>query len=975
MDENEDKVILNEDCFISIKNEFYKFKKQLSEKIKSPEICLNKEECYLIEKSSIEQIEKVFNDYEIRKKEKPVNYNVELMPQSFIFINNFVSIIDYLKKDKKFKLINRKVLEIIFDENELKEKNCIEYYTGKNLLLIKYKNENESILLINPLNGNEIQNRIFIILMKNTENNNDLQKLINEKEQYNDKSEEKYNDITIIPYKIYLNIIKLYAHLSYYLKDLPNNKKEIFNQNEDYYLIDKGWLINFSKYYNSLNIEISKDNNLKYNNVENNFKENISLNKKYKYEKELFNKSLNIDGIKPTKKKIFQIIYYSNCYIITSQMMNIIKSIFNINEIDCPRQKIIIMNDNIYLIYSKKVIVGNLNQNFTFNPKYILFYSSSENFESEKEILFNNSIEEYINSNNCDLNNNELQKILRNNNMIAKLVILESDKSIGNQFEPNNEEKMLNNKNEKLETIKNKYGIKNNSINIINDIKNEKNDILKEKNEKAKKKEEKINKKVKEENENEKITPYSIENKIKEYEEIKKSNYDLLNKKNEEKKIDLNDKNINMKKYSEEKEVKLNKELELKKDLNKKKEKLINDKTNIGEKQQEFGKIKENNEKNENKITNDEKAIKENDKIKEGNINKIEEMEKNNTNIGKELEEKNKNKFHLKKENNNKINDYINIIEQKDKTIQELKKRIMDNNNQNEQLISSILDNNNKENEELKKKYDKILNTKNKEIEELKAKYKQYESMIENKNKEYEELKKTNDNQLNKKNEEYKKLNDNYLNNQKLLEKKEEELIKLKDSKIFENNIKEENDNSKLKMNKEINELKEKINELKKELKEEKNKNKILEQNISNLKNNLDEEIKKNQFLLDNKEEKIDKSATKDAFNIIFEKEKEIKILKAKLKRFPFELNEGEKLMSVIFSSSGNSLYQSIICKNTEKFNNVENRLYDIDIYQKYSESENYFLVKGRKINRSKTLEQNGIKDSDIIVLNEIADE
>jgi hypothetical protein len=38
-------------------------------------------------------------------------------------------------------------------------------------------------------------------------------------------------------------------------------------------------------------------------------------------------------------------------------MMNIIKYIFNINEIDCPRQKLIIMNDNIYLIYSKKVIV------------------------------------------------------------------------------------------------------------------------------------------------------------------------------------------------------------------------------------------------------------------------------------------------------------------------------------------------------------------------------------------------------------------------------------------------------------------------------------------------------------------------------------------------------------------------------------------------------------------------------------------
>ena len=79
--------------------------------------------------------------------------------------------------------------------------------------------------------------------------------------------------------------------------------------------------------------------------------------------------------------------------------------------------------------------------------------------------------------------------------------------------------------------------------------------------------------------------------------------------------------------------------------------------------------------------------------------------------------------------------------------------------------------------------------------------------------------------------------------------------------------------------------------------------------------------------------------------------------------------------MSVIFSSSESSFYQSIICKNTEKFNNVENKLYDIDIYKNYSETENYFLVKGKKINKSKTLEQNSINDSDIIILNVITAE
>ena len=132
----------------------------------------------------------------------------------------------------------------------------------------------------------------------------------------------------------------------------------------------------------------------------------------------------------------------------------------------------------------------------------------------------------------------------------------------------------------------------------------------------------------------------------------------------------------------------------------------------------------------------------------------------------------------------------------------------------------------------------------------------------------------------------------------------------------------------------------------------------------------MNEEIKKNKFLKDNLEKRNDINDKELLYNSILEKDKEIKILKTKLSRFPFELNEGEKIMSVIFTSSEQTFYQSIICKNTERFNNVENRLYDI--YQNYSESENYFIVRGRKINKSKNLDQNDIKNSDIIILNEI---
>ena len=102
--------------------------------------------------------------------------------------------------------------------------------------------------------------------------------------------------------------------------------------------------------------------------------------------------------------------------------------------------------------------------------------------------------------------------------------------------------------------------------------------------------------------------------------------------------------------------------------------------------------------------------------------------------------------------------------------------------------------------------------------------------------------------------------------------------------------------------------------------------------------------------------------------NKILEKDNEIKILKSKLSRFPFELNEDEILMSIIFTSSDQNFYHSIICKNTEKFNTLENKLYDM--YSEYSESGNYFLVNGREIKKAETLEQNKINNNDIIVLN-----
>ena len=72
--------------------------------------------------------------------------------------------------------------------------------------------------------------------------------------------------------------------------------------------------------------------------------------------------------------------------------------------------------------------------------------------------------------------------------------------------------------------------------------------------------------------------------------------------------------------------------------------------------------------------------------------------------------------------------------------------------------------------------------------------------------------------------------------------------------------------------------------------------------------------------------------------------------------------------MPVIFQSTDSKIHYALICKNTDKFNMIENMLYDK--YPEYIENENFFTVNGIKINRFKTMEQNKIKYSDIIILN-----
>ena len=256
-------------------------------------------------------------------------------------------------------------------------------------------------------------------------------------------------------------------------------------------------------------------------------------------------------------------------------------------------------------------------------------------------------------------------------------------------------------------------------------------------------------------------------------------------------------------------------------------------------------------------------------------------------------------------------------------------------------------------------------------------------------------------------------------NNSEIIPKKNEDMKEIRNNKEnYEKNDKgnyEKNDNNRIfhyynnninekqfiANNQKIQDIQNNINDnlqvnlLKEELEKEKLKNKDLSEKIKELENKIIEENSKNQNLelkikelnaeIDLLQEKynklknlhevrqkmpIDNSEIRDSlYESVFEKEKEIKELRMQLSRYPLILNDGEKLMSLIFTSADQVIHHSVICKNSELFNIVENRLYE-DGFLEYKESENFFTLNGLKINKNKTLEENNIKNSDEIILN-----
>ena len=129
----------------------------------------------------------------------------------------------------------------------------------------------------------------------------------------------------------------------------------------------------------------------------------------------------------------------------------------------------------------------------------------------------------------------------------------------------------------------------------------------------------------------------------------------------------------------------------------------------------------------------------------------------------------------------------------------------------------------------------------------------------------------------------------------------------------------------------------------------------------------ITEEKLKNENLIKIKKELEDKLNNNYQKNKILELENEIKKLET------YFLSPGEKLITVKFISVDQVINFNVTAKNNDKFSKLEDILYDK--YPEYKDKENYFLFKGEIINKNKTLEENKIKNNDVLTLSIIEDD
>ena len=181
-------------------------------------------------------------------------------------------------------------------------------------------------------------------------------------------------------------ILKILFYIYYYEEHLLNsNLDNIFNdyQNLNYSLINSIWIQKFKEFYGYKRIyDYLKDYNShnKFPNYNSDGNITIILNSYLdKYANSInseFPESLvNTQEIKTCLIRYEGLSFYGNNYIISEKIFEMIKkNVFN-DKLSYKPNKIFSKKNNIFLVDNCKLIIGNLNEELIFIPKYILNYN------------------------------------------------------------------------------------------------------------------------------------------------------------------------------------------------------------------------------------------------------------------------------------------------------------------------------------------------------------------------------------------------------------------------------------------------------------------------------------------------------------------------------------------------------------------------------------------------------------------------
>ena len=161
------------------------FIKERDNKMRNKYISIdNNNQCYLIKDNN--WVNDFINNYNNKGTNKNDRYYYK---RSNIkkpdFLNDFDSLINYLKERKIFKMVNKELMEFSFKYYELMMNKMINYYIGNNKIIIEYTSNDEKYALLIFYSINYYNNRNILIIHKNNEENKQLYKELLNNISYN----------------------------------------------------------------------------------------------------------------------------------------------------------------------------------------------------------------------------------------------------------------------------------------------------------------------------------------------------------------------------------------------------------------------------------------------------------------------------------------------------------------------------------------------------------------------------------------------------------------------------------------------------------------------------------------------------------------------------------------------------------------------------------------------------------------------